>query len=113
MRRFVDIVRLDQDVLVNHEFLVIELAKEAARITLVARRSGLLDEQQDAVRIAIDSNLGDLLTMPALFPLSPQTISRSAEVGCEAAGYSLDIGLAIHPCEHQNLMRCDVLCDSW
>jgi hypothetical protein len=46
----------------------------------MAGSTHLFDLQQDCISIAVDPNLGDLLSVTAYFSLSPQPATASTEV---------------------------------
>ena len=76
----INIVRVDDSLLIYNKRIVVQFAKETACISFVACGTELLDFEQDAISIAIDSDLDDPLAMSTFFALSPKLVSRSTKV---------------------------------
>ena len=69
------------------------------------------DLEDQAILIAIDEDLADILGVAALFTLGPELAAGSAEIGGPAGGERAVQGLAVHPCHHEDLARFGILGD--
>src|SRR6478735_3580919 len=80
LARLVDFFRIGEPRRDDLESLQCRLAKEAAPVSLMASRAGLLDLQQHRVRVAIDIDGPHRLCMAALLALPPQATATAAVI---------------------------------
>lgn len=113
MRTAVDRPWVDQSDLIDDEAIWSRFAEKAGFKSFVASRPGLFDAHEYAICVAIDSNFDDSLPMTALFPFSPQSLSRAAVVGRKSCLECLLVGFVVHPRHHQNRATRGVLGDGW
>lgn len=67
----VDGMRVDQSGLIDHVVFRLEDSEKATRVSFVARRSRLIDNDQDRIRIAIDADLDHTLPMATFLSFTP------------------------------------------
>src|SRR5579872_679304 len=86
-----------------HQFAITNRPEEAVPPPGVAGHTFLIDQQQQRVAIAIDTQLLQMLHLARCLSLPPECPAAAAEVAHATRGQCLRHGLAIHPCQHQHL----------
>src|SRR6516165_3390425 len=91
---------------------LVELAEEAALVTLVTRGAAdLVHLEEHGVGIAVDIDILDLLHVAGLLALAPELAAATAEVNGSAGAHSFLERLAVHPCDHEHFAGLVVLRD--
>src|SRR5207302_10309753 len=89
---------------------VLEALVEAALAAGVARDAAhLLDDQQDAVAVAVEADLAHSLHVPRTLALAPELVARARPVMRAIGLHRPRQRLAIHPGERQHAVRRGVL----
>jgi len=109
----VNFCRIDESLGYNLYTFWCDFSKEAGPIPFVAGGADLFDFQQDRIGVAVDENLAYALTVPALFPFSPQAVAASAEINGVPGRLRLGKAFGVHPGYHKHLARVGVLGYRW
>ena len=89
----------------HHLVAVANRGVEAARPAGVAGGSGLVDDQEQAVAVAVDAELEEPLALAGGRALAPQLAPRARPVGDLAGPQRFGEALGVHPREHQHRAR--------
>src|ERR1700689_3204954 len=91
------------------EIVAARRAEKAAARAGVAGGTGLIDQQQQRIAVAIDAQLHQTLHMARAFALAPELLARARPVADAAGLERLLDRFAIHPGQHQHLAAVGLL----
>lgn len=89
--------------------LIAQSSVEAAPSAGVACIARLIDQQQQAIHVAINPHFDQLLNVAARLAFDPVRLPRTRPIGCQSALQCPVYRFGVHPRHHQNLSRFAIL----